>query len=360
MKKHAYLLVGILPLFASAARAEDLRPVVERRVRAMQTGFETKSLPVLKRLAGPGRAAVKQRLVASLEQSLAGSEVRASDAVSEDKNEVMSTRSAAGRRWFLQVRGDGSAASFVDEDAMRRGHVSARSHDARQGAAELEQRGRAFIAQTLREQITLGPGESLEALSTGHLVEDSVRIEGERYSQEGEARVLASRIVFGRKVDGTAVLGPGSWVSVTFTNDGTPVEFEYDWPAYSRVQATRATLGLDAILERADVLAEVPLDAPGVQLRHMECGYYDSTSPGASLQPACSLAYSHQATDGTVTVRAAVIPAGKEVEPDARWRETGALGNLQSGMGGSGSPRVAALRAALRGVAARSLGIRAR
>jgi hypothetical protein len=294
---------------------------------------------------------VRQRLVASLEQSLATSEVRASDAVSEDKNEVTFTRSGSGRRWFLQVRADGSAASFVDEDGMQRGHAFATSQGARQSAAELEQRGRAFIAQTLRDQIALGAGESLEALSTRHLVEDSVRIDGDRYTEDGAPRVLASRIVFGRKVDGTAVIGPGSWVSVTFTNDGTPVEFEYDWPTYSRVAATRSTLGLDAILERANGLADIPLDAPGVQLRHMECGYYDSTSPDASLQPACSLAYAHRAADGTVTARAAVVPAGREVERDPRWRETGELQNARMRVT-AGSPHAAALRERLRDVTA--------
>jgi hypothetical protein len=211
---------------------------------------------------------------------------------------------------------------------MQRGRALATSKEARPTAGELEQRGRAFIATTLRDQIVLGPGESLEALATRYLVEDSVRVRGDHYTEEDAPRVVASRVVFGRSLDGTPVLGRGSWISVSFTNDGTAVEFEYDWPAYARTQVARTALGLDAILVRAGSLSQVSLAAPGISVRSMECGYHDSTSPGAALQPACSVDYSHRLASGEVATYADVIPASEQVEEDSRWRESREIRNL--------------------------------
>jgi hypothetical protein len=329
MKKRTFWMLGITQVvLAAPAQADDLPKLAERRVLAMQVGLEGRTLQSVTRLPGPGREPVKQRLIASLEHTLGRVAVQAGDAVSEEKAELSLVRSASGRRWFLQVRGDGTAASFVDEDAMQRGRAFATSKEGRIGAAELERRGRAFIATTLREQIVLGTGESLEALATRYMVEDSVRIRGEKYTSEDAPRVVASRVVFGRSLDGTPVLGRGSWISVSFTNDGTPVEFEYDWPTYSRATATRTALGLDAILVRAGSLSQVSLAAPGISVRSMECGYHDSTSPGAALQPACSVDYSHRLESGEVAMYSDVIPAAEQVEEDSRWRESREVRNV--------------------------------
>jgi hypothetical protein len=309
--------------------AEDLPELRTRRERAMTVGLEGHRVSQLERVPGPGRQLVRQRLLARLEgvSSDARLAIHAAESVSHDRAEFSFARGAAERRWFLQVRGDGSAAAFLDEDALRKGRALAVPKSARMSATELETRARSFIRTVLADHVTLGPGEELVAAATQVLMEDGAAVEGTTHSKSVQTppRVIANRMIFGRKVDGMPVLGPGSWVSVSVSNDGTATEFEYDWPTYARIGKGRTVLDLDMIMARGAGLSHVSLDGPNVRIRSMDCGYYDSATPGGALQPACTLDYSYDTAGGGSGVHSTVIPAADTVAVDAKWSETGEL-----------------------------------
>jgi len=207
---------------------------------------------------------------------------------------------------------------------MQKGHALAVPKAARMSTMELEARARSFIHTVLADHVVLGSGEELVAVATQYLTDDGAAVEGNTHSKHAQRlpQVIASRMVFGRTIDGVPVLGPSSWVSVSLSNDGTPTEFEYDWPTYARVGKGRNVVDLDAIVARGAGLAPVSLDAPNVRIRSMDCGYYDSATAGGMLEPACTLDYSYQATSGGSSVHSTVIPAAAEVRVDPKWSET--------------------------------------
>ncbi len=309
-------LAATAPLFAA-----DLPELHLRRERAMTVGFGGQTLAELQRAPGPGRQVVRQMLLERLEGALV---VDTSGSVSQEKTDLSLVRGAVDRRWFLQVRGDGVAASFVDEDALERGRALAVPKSARMSALDLEAKARAFVTTVLADQVVLGAGEKLVPLATQYLMEDGAAVVGNTHSQTDQRlpEVVANRITFGRTIDGVPVLGPGSWVSVTLTNDGAPAEFEYEWPSYVRIGKARTALELDAIVARGAALSAVSLESTGTRIKSMDCGYYDSTSPGSALQPACALDYSHRSQTGMASAHQTVIPATADVTIDAKWGET--------------------------------------
>jgi hypothetical protein len=327
MKKQAIWIAAITNVLVTAPLfAADLPELQARQERSMTVGLEGRRFLQLTRAHGPGRTLVRQSLLARLESTASGGELAIDEAysVAQDKPELSLARGAAGRRWFLQVRGDGTAAAFVDEDAMQKGRALAVPKSERMSVTELEGRARSFIHTVLADHVVLGSGEGLVPVATRFLVEDGAAIEGNTHSKTKQQlpRVVANRMVFGRTIDGVPVLGAASWVSVTLSNDGTPTEFEYDWPTYVRVGNGRAVVDVDAIAARGAALSRVSLEAPSVRIRSMDCGYYDSASGGGTLQPACTLDYSYETPEGGTSVYQTVIPAAADVEVDPKWSET--------------------------------------
>ena len=168
-------------------------------------------------------------------------------------------------------------------------------------AAELEQKGRIFIAANLASEVVLGPDEELVALRADYRTEGGQDLATGVITQA----VVASRIVFGRTVHGIPVVGNGSKVILTFTNDGSLESFRYDWPTYrvvssqslvdageilSRVQkvvSTRAGVAapITAAVAPSSVTAPYPVElTPNTKLKALDCGYYDAGSCARQTQ----------------------------------------------------------------------------
>jgi hypothetical protein len=208
-------------------------------------------------------------------------------------------------------------------------------------AAEMEQNARAFIASHLASQIVLGKGEQLIALRADY------RSEGGQDLTTGQVTnaVVANRMVFGRTINGVPVVGNGSKVFVTFTNDGSLESFRYDWPSY-QAGAAQAVVGPGEVLSRVQKVMGVrngdtptsvaavpragttvfPLTlATNTQLQSLECGYYDSGSSGRksnSVQPGCTYLTVSRDMNGMRSGFAGAVPAGTLFEPDTAWMET--------------------------------------
>jgi hypothetical protein len=251
-----------------------------------------------------------------------------------------------GTQWSLEVEGDGSAAEYQDLAVEEQAHSLGKPLSAEMPAAELEQRGRAFIASNLASEIVLGADEELVALRTDY------RNEGGQDAATGEISraVVANRIVFGRTLHGVPIVGNGSKVILTFTNDGSLESFRYDWPAY-QVAATQTVVDSGEILSRVQKVvsarngvaaprygvlvpsrghAASPVElTPNSQLQKLDCGYYDAGSRARqtqSVQPGCTYLAVSQDANGTRAGYAGAVSAGAQFALDAAWLETKILG----------------------------------
>ena len=248
-----------------------------------------------------------------------------------------------GKQWSLEVAEDGSAAEYRDLAVAARAHSLARPLSEEMSPAELEAKGRAFIASKLASQIVLGEGEELPALRADY------RTEGTQNLATGVITnaVSGNRIVFGRTIHGIPVVGNGSKVILTFTNDGALESFRYDWPEYhgiksqslidaaqilSRVQKVIAARnGVDTPQTRVSVPSgqgePFPLAlTPNTQLQSLDCGYYDAGSfvrqHSQSVQPGCTYLTVSQDEHGFRQGFAGAVPAGDRFDLDRAWLET--------------------------------------
>lgn len=178
--------------------------------------------------------------------------------------------------------------------------------------------------------------------------------------------VVANRIVFGRVIGGAPVLGGGSTIHLTFANDGTPLDFTYDWPSYEAKQRPQHIAPVGDILHRVqkivlvrtgskiDAVTAPPMIPPSTapsksaypfdlsentQLEKFECGYIDlksgvvQSSNVSSVQPGClyQVIETRRSAGGNVHHGlAGAVPAGVSFETDAQWPETGVLTGQQT------------------------------
>jgi hypothetical protein len=106
-------------------------------------------------------------------------------------------------------------------------------------------------------------------------------------------------------VHGIPVVGNGSKVILTFTNDGSLESFRYDWLTY-RVVSSQSLVGAGEILSRvqkvvstragvaapvtgavapSSVTAPYPVElTPNTKLKALDCGYYDAGSCARQTQ----------------------------------------------------------------------------
>jgi hypothetical protein len=339
MKSKNLSLVASAMLAASAmitniASAEELPQTKVHQQFSVRQGFSESTLPMLQRASADQNKAG----AALIEQLQKGNTYQASNDGSKLR--------LAGNQWSLEVAGDGAAAEYHDQAAEARAHSLAKPLSQEMPAAELEQKGRAFIASKLASQIVLGTGEQLVAVRADY------RTEGGQDLGTGEIThaVSGNRIVFGRTLNGVPVVGNGSKVIITFTNDGSVESFRYDWPKY---QASGAQQLVDAgqILTRVQTVVGVhngvaaatsnaPVASsereafpvaltPNTQLQSLDCGYYDAGSlagKSQTVQPGCTYLAVSQDSNGMRAGYAGAVPAGAQFAADAGWSETELLG----------------------------------
>lgn len=330
----AVLTAGAL-IASIAVKAEDLPQIKTRKQLSVTRGFPGTSLPVLQRAGALDQNQVSASLI---EKFRPGSE--------QQSTQIGGTLRTTGEQWSLEVSSDGFGAEYHDLAVQARAHALGRPVSQQMPAAELEQKGRAFIASQLASQIALGANEQLIALRADY------RTEGGEDLNTGQttSAVVASRIVFGRTIGGVPVVGNGSKVIITFTNDGALESFRYDWPKYE-AGAPQNVVGPAEVLTRLQKVMAVRNGAnpgnpavavPGrgpnaypvalssnTQLQSLDCGYYDSGSKGRgihSVQPGCTYLTVSQDTNGMRQGFAGAVPAGTTFAVNAAWMETRILG----------------------------------
>jgi hypothetical protein len=331
----AIALCGFGAVFAGGrAYAQEFPQTTAVTQSSVTQGFHESSLAVLHRSGDANTANAASRLAAQFSTGSA----------TTDNNEVnrASELKSAQARNSLVVSKDGTFAQFEDESVAGRAHSLARPVSQKMSAARLEQAGRAFINSKLAGVIVLGPGEELVPVLTDY------RIEGEQNLGTGAVNrsVVANRIMFGRTIHGVPVVGNGSKVVVTFTNDGSLESFRYDWPKY---QATNSQDVVDAseilgrvqkvIGVRTGVTPNFSVTKPertgsaypvalttDTSLQKLECGYYDpgtrSGKATATVQPGCVYHAVMETAGGIREGYAGAVPAGTQFEADTTWLET--------------------------------------
>jgi hypothetical protein len=318
-----------------AARAEDLPRTKAHQQLSVTQGFSDPAPAVLQRTGAADPNTVSAAVMEKLRPASA-----------YQSTKVGSRLRITGTQWSLEVAGDGSAAEYHDLAVEAQAHSLGKPLSAEMSAAELEQRGRAFIASNLASQIVLGTEEELIAVRADYRTEGGQDFAGGEISQA----VVANRIVFGRTLHGVPVVGNGSKVILTFTNDGSLESFRYDWPAY-QVAATQTVVDAGEILSRVQRVisarngvaaprsgvlvpsrerAAYPVElTPNTQLQTLDCGYYDAGSRARqtqSVQPGCTYLAVSQDTNGMRAGYAGAVPAGAQFALDAAWLETQILG----------------------------------
>jgi hypothetical protein len=325
------VLTASVAISSVIASAEDLPQTKAHQQLSVTQGFKQPVLEAFERKTGGDPRTVS---VALLEKLGAPGAYQSSASASR--------LSVVGADWSLEVSGDSSAAEYQNLAVAAQAHALAKPLSAEMSAAELEQRGRAFIAANLASEIVLGSDEELVALRVDY------RTEGGQDAATGvvSQAVVANRIVFSRMVHGIPVVGNGSKVILTFTNDGSLESFRYDWPTY-QVASSQSLVDAGEILSRvqkvvssragvaaprARVAAPSNTSAPfpveltaNTKLQALDCGYYDAgfrARQSQSVQPGCTYLAVSQDASGARAGYSGAVPAGAQFTSDATWRET--------------------------------------
>lgn len=322
----------------SMALADELPATRARQHASATQGLGRPSLAVLQRASAAEPSAVSAGLIDRLRPASVFQTTTVSGKLRTE-----------GEQWSLEVSSDGAGAEYRDQTVQALAHSLGRPLAEKMSEADLEAKGRAYIASKLASQIALGKDEELVALRADYRTEGGQDlITGETHSA-----VVANRIVFGRMLGGVPVVGNGSKVILTFSNDGSLESFRYDWPAYQAGNALQV-VGAGEVLSRVQKVMSVragvapssivpvpggagkafPLElGPDAQLQGLECGYYDSglqDGKARSVQPGCTYLAVSKDVNGMRVGHAGAVPAGVSFDVDASWLETRILSDKQA------------------------------
>ena len=216
-----------------------------------------------------------------------------------------------GAEWHLRLQTDGSVGELVRNRSSR--PISATD---RLGDDVLVARAKVFVDATLATPLAIQP-QDIYPLKTSHQIRRAVSKSGAAAPE----RVVSSAVVFGRKLDGLPVLGPGSKIVVDLSTDGEVIGCRYDWSRLALKNERQAIASVDTVLRRGTEHTRLR----GLRTQdyaRMECGYYDAgidaTDSGAALQAACMMQEVRRDASGTIAVEE-VVPAGIDVRPDGGW-----------------------------------------
>ena len=303
-----------------SASAADFPERIALEAQSAQSGLGVGQIPLLRRVAGPGRETVAGQVRDRF--ATGGTGVTTGGSFRLDTDEKRYALLGEGG-WFLTVYRDGSRIRYSNETFLESRPELALPLEERLSQDVLETLGRNFIAGELQQFVKLGPGEELVPSFTEFLVHSGWSTEpGGPVEPE---TVLASTVVFSRSVAGIAIVGPGSKIAVTFANDGVPVAFDVDWAEYVPTGRVQEVLPVADILARSAALRGGAGDS---QLERIECGYFDlggrKRDAAAPLQAGCFLHVSTRTpTEGGHLTAGFVeaVPAGATVEVDHSWPE---------------------------------------
>jgi hypothetical protein len=326
-------LCALMVVSGTSASAEDFPQTTAAYKLSVTRGFNQSSVAVLNRTAAANAATVGAALTTKLCTAPCSTRSTPGDSGS---------LKIAGDHWSLTIVADGSSAEFQDQSVQARAHSLGKAPAQKMSAAALEQAGRDFIASRLAGVIVLGPQEELVPLLTAYRHD----WDQDLHSGEMHDAIVANRVVFGRKIAGVPVVGGGSQVIVTFTNDGAVESFRYDWPKY-RTASGQAVIDAGEILARVQKVisdreggsaSRLPVHVPpdgapyplavtaDASLHKMLCGHYDpgfaARDAKAPVQPGCIYRVVVNGSDGTVSGLAGAVPGGSRVQADGGWPES--------------------------------------
>ncbi len=331
-RTHTHFLaaaVGVSCFVAGGAHAEEFAQTKALRQTSMTRGFTQTSLPALRRAAAGSPTDVSAALIGKL-----------CPECQVKTQKLGADLQSSSESFTLSVSADASAADFRDLTVETKSHTLAKPVAERLPASALEQAGRKFISSKLSSVIALGRNEELVPLLTAYREESLQDLSTGAITTS----VAANRVVFGRKLNGVAVVGNGSTVVVTFANDGSVESFHYDWPKYETASAQRL-VNSSTLLDRVqqavsahsgvapaftvrtpsvvEATAPVPLNTD-TKLQSLQCGYYDAGSGAGQLlvQPGCVYHAVLEHASGLRQGYSGAVPGGQQFEADAKWTET--------------------------------------
>jgi hypothetical protein len=250
---------------------------------------------------------------------------------------------STGDGFEINVFGDGSAGEYTDV-RVRDSKLSLAVEEGKKlSNQELETIGRALLAGKLRNIARLEKNETLYSAFIAHQREGSFDLS----TGKTVSRVIGSRIVFKRQINGIPVFGSGSSIALSFANNGSLESVYYDWPKYSESDeqslVARATV-LQKIQDSAYKRAgrPVPTSAPSpsaskypvelaldTTLQTLECGYFDAglrvRDGSAPVQPGCVYHIVQKQTILGRTIEnafAGAVPTSTTPTADPTWQET--------------------------------------
>lgn len=227
--------IVVLTLEAGASATET----VARRAsaeRSLNHGFDEPVLAVLERAPGPDSETMVASLVRAFCESRCTAEVSTSPA-GRTRVRVPS--------WTFDTSADANGISSESDGQEERARSIANGRPAPPTDGELESLARTFIAKRLVDLVTVERFEDLVPVSVARKNEAGTDGRGGVAS-----RVVASRILLARRVNGVPVVGGGGTISLTVANDGAPLAFAYDWPRYVGRASLQQTLPVGDLLAR--------------------------------------------------------------------------------------------------------------
>jgi hypothetical protein len=322
------LMAALLIFFnMGSTSAKDFEPRISLEERSRAVGLDGDSIKLIRRLPGPGRDLVLDKLANRFKRgkgniSTAGKSKRVEREVSS---------SILGDGWRLKVWGSGSKFSYFDQKHTRQPQYKIVRLKERFTNQTLEKMGRKFIKKELGWLIDEESEKEIVPLFTEFEIAGGVNADG----KAEEETVISSIIIFGRRIDDVDVVGAGSQIVIYFGNDGVPFGFDVDWPRYERTQVVQKTIPVDQILKRLSKVSSKNSSAGKVELRRFECGYFDAGErnydPDSHIQAGCVVhrVYIKRDKNSGVQIKTPIlydVPAGVQIIRDKNWWEAQLIG----------------------------------
>jgi hypothetical protein len=319
----AVILLGVL-LGSGIVHAKDLSARTELDSISRTQGIGKDVIEMLYRREGPG---AYERVNGILERFLGVSGAISMDMGYDIEIDHNNVKLIGDSGWFVKAWGEGDEfqcfnfAYTVSSNYKKMGLKDRFSSEA------LEEIGRRFIEKELVGIVNLAEEEDLVALRTQYEVEGGIDNKGCRE----EETVVSSVIVFGRRVSGIDIVGPGSKIAIFVANDGQVFGFDGDWPQYDRTTETQSLIPIEEVYERLSAYGLALKYADKTEIHRFECGYFDAGERdydrNSLIQSGCFAQVIGKKMDsyGTEIARAPVvnvIPMGRDVVWDEGWRES--------------------------------------
>ncbi len=325
------LIAAALVPFAVSAKNYEARESLDRKSR--EKGISTSSLSLLERIPGAGNQDVAEKILKRF-KGKNDPKKTATFGISDDAEYLVlkepdqyEIREKNGN-WKIKVWVDGTRFHISDYDYIDTNKIEKIPVEKRFSNEKLEKIGRKYIKDHLADFVETEFGEEIVPLWTEFELMGAESEDGQKVTD----MVNASKVYFGRKIDGIDIVGGGSKISLTVANDGAVIDVMVDWPKYQRSSEIQEIVGIGEIMERLSVYGKKDKSVNKVKLNRFECGYYD---PGAKytdvygfVQSGCVAIVTGDDAEnaGNPGFRViSAIPSGKTVEWDDNWPEAKAI-----------------------------------